>query len=286
MCVISKVLSVVKATVFVVLVGTGNLFAAHVDTINYRPELKRGSPKLDVYSFDGAKNAPVLIYVHGGGWKQGRRQQVGVKPRYYNEKGYVFVSIDYRLIPMVRIEDQLADIDQALGWIADNIGHYGGDGRNMHLMGHSAGAHLVSMVGLAPGKNGKSLIGSGALRTVISNDTMAYDMSRIAAAGGGVLPNWYGSVFGREPARWERLSPQNYVEKSRNLPAFLILYSGKRFAEARKTTSQRFTKRLLTTGSTVELFNGSKFNHRQMTVLIGVDDELTGAIDRFLWRYK
>ena len=263
-------------------------FAASVDqtTVIYRPELGSSSPKLDIYSFAGAKNAPVLIYVHGGAWKRGSRRQVGQKPVYYNKNGYVFVSVDYRLVPEVNIEDQLEDVDHALGWIAASIGWFGGDGKNLHLMGHSAGAHLVSMTGVRPRENALRLVRSRSLRTIISNDTLAYDLPRIAAARGGMLPKIYQDVFGQDKKRWRRLSPQNQIDRQRVLPAYLLLYSGRRNSIARKMFAESFKDRLGLVDAKVSMFDGSKYSHRQMTVFIGVDDDLTRAIDEFLGRYS
>ncbi len=277
---------IIVASIMSILLSASSLFAADKTTVSYRPELGPTSPKLDIYSFDGAKNAPVLIYVHGGAWKRGSRRQVGQKPVHFNKAGYVFVSIDYRLVPLVKVEDQLEDVDHALGWIAANIDKYGGDANNLHLMGHSAGAHLVSMTGVAPGKNGRQLIDGGALRTVISNDTMTYNVPFIAAARGGMLPKIYQDAFGQEPARWERLSPLYHVGQPPKTPAFLVMFSGQRFLRARTKLSLNFASLLRQANIRVAVFDGSKYSHRQMTVLIGVDDELTEAIDGFLRRYK
>ena len=282
----SRLALIVTASIMSILLSANNLFAADKTTVSYRPELGSSSLKLDIYSFEGAQNAPVLIYVHGGAWKWGSRRQVGQKPVHYNKSGFIFVSIDYRLVPSVRVEDQLEDIDHALGWIAANIGKYGGDAGNLHLMGHSAGAHLVSMTGVAPGNNARQLIDKNTLRSVISNDTITYNVPFIAAARGGVLPRIYADAFGQEPARWERLSPLYHVGRSPKVPAFLVMFSGQRNVRARTELSLNFASLLRQANIRVAVFDGSKYSHRQMTILIGVDEELTKAIDGFLGRYK
>ncbi len=283
---------IVAASIMSILLSASSLFAADKTTVNYRPELGSTSPKLDIYSFDGAKNAPVLIYVHGGAWKWGHRIHVNQKPVHFNKSGFVFVSIDYRLVPSVRVEDQLSDIDHALGWIAESIGNFGGDGKNLHLMGHSAGAHLVSMTGVAPGKYGRQLIHSGTLRTIISNDTMAYDLPELAVmkvgalARGAMLPKIYQDVFWQDEKRWRRLSPQHQIDSQRVMPAFLIMFSGQRNVRVRTKMSLNFASLLRQANLRVAVFDGSKYSHRHMTVLIGVDDRLTKAIDEFLVRYS
>ena len=255
-------------------------------SFSYRPDLGVASPKLDIYSFANAKNAPVMIYVHGGAWTRGSRSQVSAKPDHFGALGFVFVSVDYRLVPKVKIEDQLEDIDHALGWISQNIGKYGGNSDNLHLMGHSAGAHLVAMSGVAPGKLGRKLIDNGALRTIISNDTMAYDMPRIAQVRGGRLPAIYANVFGSEKKRWESLSPQHHVNGLNKTPAWLVMFSGQKFLRFRTKSALNFAYLLRQANGKVSVFDGSKFSHREMTTLIGVDEGLTGAIDGFLGRYS
>src|SRR5688572_29259948 len=59
---------------------------------------------LDVYSPKGAKNLPVVFWIHGGGWQAGDKKDVQLKPQVFTEKGFVFVSINYRLLPAVDIE--------------------------------------------------------------------------------------------------------------------------------------------------------------------------------------
>lgn len=278
----SRISLIAVAISMSVLFSVNGLTASEVVKVDYRPELGKNSPKLDIYPFEGAKNAPVMIYVHGGAWKWGSRKRVGEKPSHFNNSGYVFVSVDYRLVPLVKVENQLEDIDHALGWVATNITKFGGDANNLHLMGHSAGAHLVSMTGVVPRENGRQLIRSRALRTIISNDTLAYDIPRIAKKSGGRLHRIYQNVFGIEEKRWRRLSPQYQVDSQRVLPAFHLLYSGRRNLMARKMFAESFKKKLKLVDANVALFDGSKYSHRQMTTLIGVDDRLTGAIDDFL----
>ncbi len=278
--------AIVLSAVFMI----ASLIEVSADTVgktsfSYRPDLGAASPKLDIYSLTKVKNAPVMIYVHGGAWTRGSRSQVSVKPDHFSALGFVFVSIDYRLVPSVKIEDQLEDIDHALGWISQNIGKYGGNANNLHLMGHSAGAHLVAMSGVAPGKFGREMIDSGALRTIISNDTMAYDMPRIAKARGGTLPAIYANVFGKEKKRWENLSPQHQVNGLNKTPAWLVMFSGKEFLRFRTKSALNFAYLLRQANGKVSVFDGSRFSHREMTTLIGVNDELTGAIDGFLGRY-
>ena len=296
---------IIAAIALSISLGASGSVAGEKTTVDYRPELGQMSPKLDIYSFDGANNAPVLIYVHGGAWRWGHRIHVNQKPVHFNKSGFIFVSIDYRLVFSVRVEEQLDDVDHAIGWIAANIGKFGGDGRNLHLMGHSAGAHLVSMTGVRPGKNVQPLVTVRSLRTIISNDTLAYNVPILALATvlklpvsaekvRQRLPDIYQDVFGIDAKRWRRLSPSRQIDSQRVLPAFLLLYShGRDFPyfgiprkHSRRWLADKFKDKLKLVDTKVSIFDGSRFTHRQINALIGEDEELTGAIDEFLERFR
>jgi len=252
-------------------------------TYSYRPELGAASPQLDVYTVAASKDAPVLVYVHGGAWAVGSRTAVHDKHNHFTGLGFVFVSLDYRLVPKARVDEQLGDIDAALAWVHENIVEFGGDPANLHLMGHSAGAHLVAMTGVAPGPVAKRLINNGALRSVIANDTRAYDIARIAAsARGGNLPRLYRRAFGTDPETWQALSPQNRVNDAGKLPAFLLLYSGQGAGNSRDDFANDFADRLRRAGGKAAVFDGSAYSHRDINRGIGVIPELTNAIDSFL----
>ncbi len=101
---------------------------------------------LDVYSPKGAKNLPVVFWIHGGGWQAGDKAEVHVKPRVFNEKGYVFVSTNYRLMPAVDMGTLIRDVARSLHWVHDHIAESGGDPNTLLVMGHSAGAQLAAIL--------------------------------------------------------------------------------------------------------------------------------------------
>jgi len=253
--------------------------AKNATTVKYRPSLGATSPSLDIYVGSNSSNAPVVVYVHGGAWQRGHRSRVGRMPDHFNGSGYVFVSIGYRLVPKVKVENQIDDIEHGLQWLHENISKYGGNSENLHLMGHSAGAHLVAMTGLSQRKTIRQLVDTGALRSIIANDTLAYDIPRLA---GGQLHRLYQAAVGNDPARWARLSPIFQLRENRSIPPFLVLYSGAGRGAYRGMLSKAFATRLRRAGASVTLFNGRPYSHRQMVVLIGDNIDLTEQIDQFL----
>src|SRR3954467_578274 len=103
--------------------------------------------RLDVYAPGDGKDHPVVVWVHGGAWQAGDKSQVQAKPRAFNGRGYVLVSVNYRFHPAVTYKEQAGDIAQAIRWVHEHAREYGGDPGCIFLMGHSAGAHLVALVG-------------------------------------------------------------------------------------------------------------------------------------------
>ena len=102
------------------------------------PKVHRGLPyaepgselqTLDVYAPAEGKNLPVVVWIHGGGWHSGDKSDVEKKPQALLDKGFVFVSINYRLFPTVTIKQIAADVAKAIRWTSDHIREYGGDPR-------------------------------------------------------------------------------------------------------------------------------------------------------------
>jgi acetyl esterase/lipase len=102
--------------------------------------------RLNIYrpAEDGAK--PVLLFFHGGSWRDGDREGYGFVGRAFAARGFVTVIADYRKYPEVKFPDFVEDAAAATKWVHSNISGHGGDPDRIFLMGHSAGAHLVSLI--------------------------------------------------------------------------------------------------------------------------------------------
>ena len=90
---------------------------------------------LDVYASPSARNAPVVFWIHGGGWQVGDKSDVAEKPRFFVEKGFVFVSVNYRLLPAVEMINIFRDVAKSFRWVHDHIAEYGGDPRRVLVGG-------------------------------------------------------------------------------------------------------------------------------------------------------
>jgi arylformamidase len=187
--------------------------------------LSYGSDPAQVLDFwpsatDG--KSPLVVFVHGGGWKRGSKDNATgqFKPAHFPAEGYAFASIDYRLVPAATVEQQAADVASAVKAL---LARPDVDPRRVVLMGHSAGAHLVALVGT----DERYLKGAGLsfadVAGVIPIDGAAYDVPAQMADGPQMMQGTYGQAFGTDPARQKALSP-TFQAAAPNAPAFLLLH--------------------------------------------------------------
>ena len=197
----------------------------------------------DVYLPAHARpDAPILLMVHGGGWHRGDKRMasvVGNKAAHWLDRGFVFVSVNYRLQPDADPLLQAADVAAALASVQRRAREWRANPAATVLMGHSAGAHLVALLGSRPDA---LLRQAGAQRPlgVVSLDSGALDVP--ALMGQPRLPQLYRDAFGSDPAYWASVSPQQQLARGA-VPMLLVCASSRRFptspcAEARKLAAR------------------------------------------------
>jgi acetyl esterase/lipase len=180
--------------------------------------------KLDVYRSDRPlERAPIVLMVHGGAWRMGDKAASPVvenKVSRWAPRGIVLVSIDYRLLP-TPVEDQLADVLQALVFVQRHAAEWGGDAGKIVLMGHSAGAHLIDLLDASPAKARQA----GALPWLgaVSLDSAVLDVPALMRERHLAL---YDEALGNDPARWRALSPLDQLVAG--APPLLAVCSSKR----------------------------------------------------------
>src|SRR5262249_6336434 len=116
----------------------------HSDLAYAEPKNERQT--LDVYTASNSGKRPVIFYIHGGGWQKGDKSGVQAKPQALVDKGFVFVSTNYRFVPNVTVKEMMTDIAKAIRWTHDHAAEFGGNGEAIVVMGHSAGAHLAALI--------------------------------------------------------------------------------------------------------------------------------------------
>lgn len=113
--------------------------------------------ELDLYLPPGDGPHPVIVHVHGGGWRRGSRRHPmpALGPGFYDDlagQGFAVAAIDYRLSGEARFPAPLEDVCSAVGWVRDHADSYGLDAGRVFLWGDSAGGHLALLATLTEAK--------------------------------------------------------------------------------------------------------------------------------------
>jgi arylformamidase len=244
---------------------------------------------LDVYSPPGAKDRPVVFWIHGGGWQVGDKSSVQIKPRAFTDKGFVFVSTNYRLLPHVEMETIVRDIASSIRWVHDHIAEYGGDPRRLLVMGHSAGAQLAALVCIDDRYLKAEGLSLAILKGCVPVDGDTYDVPAIIETAEtrrrvhGLPQATYGhrEKFGNDPAKHRDLSAVTHVARDKGIPPFLIMH----VAEHPDTgaQAQRLADVLKGAGVPVRVFGARESTHSKINADLGLpDDPGTKAVLEFV----
>ena len=179
--------------------------------------------RLDLVKPAGAGKAPVLLFVHGGGWSIGDKAHAAPdKAKWANSKGWAFASANYRLVPQATVEQQAADVAHAIAWLRSNAAREGLDLNRIVLMGHSAGAHLVALVGTDPRYLTAAGVPMNAVIGAVLLDGAGYDVAARASAEMNIVKPMYEAAFSNDPKRQAALSPTRHAAAP-NVSRWLIL---------------------------------------------------------------
>jgi acetyl esterase/lipase len=168
---------------------------------------------LDVYLPAHTTDFPVVFLVHGGGWARGNQSRLGYLARTLAREGLGVVAITHRLTDgtpqQVRHPGHIEDVARAFAWTYNHMADYGGNIGKIVLMGHSSGAHLISLLATDP----RYLAAHG----------LSPDLVKAAIPVSGIydLRGWGSPAFGTQ-REWDA-SPLNYVGEHQ--PPFQILYA-------------------------------------------------------------
>jgi arylformamidase len=236
---------------------------------------------LDVYMPKKGSNSPVLIWIHGGSWAFGDKDDVQAKADYFTEKGYVFVAVNYRLSPKVMHPVHAQDVANAIMWFYSNAKHYSADPKKFFLIGHSAGAHLAALVSIDD-KYLKNAGGSTEIvKGVVLLDGTGYDIPEVVSVAGTRLKDWYTQAFGNSKWDWGQASPSNFINTNNHIPSFMIVNSGE--GEQLEVESKNFYKKLMDVKVPCKLVKYPKKNQSSLNKDLGKDEDVpTEDILRFL----
>ncbi|MFV0442406.1 MAG: alpha/beta hydrolase [Planctomycetaceae bacterium] len=179
--------------------------------------------RLDAFWLPEVKDQPVMVYVHGGGWRRGDKRAVGQKPEAFAKHGFAFVSVNYRLHPQVGFREQSADVAKAIRHVIDTAGKVGVKADSLYLMGHSAGAHLAAMVATDEKYLQAEGLPLSTIKGVVLLDGAGYDIPTRLKLARPEAETLFETVFGSDPAEQKEASPITHVAAGKGIAPFLIL---------------------------------------------------------------
>lgn len=284
-----------KATVSVLFASLSLLSAADKPTIKpTAADVPYGDPanprqKVDIYAPAGAKNLPVVFWIHGGGWQAGDRTSIQLKPQAFVDKGFVFVSTGYRLLPEVDMVTIFRDIAKSLGWVHKNIAKHGGDPSRILVMGHSAGAQLAALICIDDRYLKAEGVPFSVLKGCVPVDGDTYDVpamietaeTRLRVHGFPMPKQGHRIKFGNTPELHRDYSAVTHVAKGKGIPPFLILH----VSDHPDNTMQarRLEGVLKEAGIPAKAFGAKDTNHVKLNDKLGIpEDPATKATFEFV----
>jgi len=209
--------------------------------------------KLDIYK-TRRQNAPVVIYIHGGAWRNGTAKDFAFPAEMFMDAGTHFVVPDFvqvqdaggSLLPMIE------QVRRAVTWVDKNAASFGGDAERIFITGHSSGAHLagvtlvtdwVNVYGLPPDVIKGGLLVSG-----------MYDLKPVRLSKRSEYVKFTDEIE-------EKLSSQRHLDK---LTAPVIIAYGTQETPEFQRQSREFAAAVKAAGKPVELIVGEGFNHFEM----------------------
>lgn len=231
--------------------------------------------RFDVYAPSHADHAPVIFMVHGGAWAFGDKTARGVvqnKVSHWVSQGFIFISVDYRMLPQSLPLAQAEDVAQALAYAQQHIAHWGGDPDAFVVMGHSAGAHLVSLLSTdtSIGKRYGVIPWLG----TVSLDSAALNV--VATMQSRHLP-LYDRAFGNQSDDWMAASP--YQQMHGRMVPFLAICSTRRRDSCPQAHS--FVAKAVAFGTQASVVE-EDLTHEQINEQLGLDSDYTRRVESFM----
>ncbi|HEU5046813.1 MAG TPA: alpha/beta hydrolase [Rickettsiales bacterium] len=233
---------------------------------------------LDVYAPSKRENSslPIIVMVHGGAWCVGDKRMDKVvthKAKRWVSKGFLFVSVDYRMLPQhADIMTQAADVASAIAYVQAHAAQWGGNPAEVIVMGHSAGAHLVSLLNSDPQLAAQ--YGAHPWLGTISLDSAALDVPMSMHAQ---HPVFYDDAFGSDPSVWLAASPFQHLSR-RSLPWLGVCSSQRKDSCPHAHAYAKRAQQLGVKASVLE----EDMKHAEVNDRLGEDPSYTDAVESFM----
>jgi len=223
------------------------------------------------------QGAPVIFMVHGGAWRLGSKSEKAVienKVARWVPKGFIFISTNYRLLPQADPVEQARDVARALAAAQDKAASWGGDRNKFILMGHSAGAHLVSLLATTPALSAN--VATTPWLGTIALDSAAFNVVEIME---GRHLRFYDNAFGRNVEFWKAAPP--FFALTKAAPPILAVCSTRRDDSCPQ--AHHFSTKASTLGVTATVLE-KDFSHREINLRLGEEPRYTAEVESFMSR--
>jgi acetyl esterase/lipase len=242
---------------------------------------------LDIHAPVDACDAPVVIWVHGGGYQKGDKAgQVRDKITLFDDNGWILVSVNYRLTDpadpqSANFPDHFDDVASAVAWVHENIASYGGDPSRVALLGHSAGADIVSNVTVNPDYLEKQGLGLDAVVCAGPLDTEGFDKAAAGADDPDGEQEQWKVALGENPDYLAETSATLLVEPGIGIPPTIGVVRG---TPRRQAIESDFLDTLSRAGVPTVSIDARSLSHNEVNTRIGApgDTVMTPPLVAFL----
>jgi acetyl esterase/lipase len=182
----------------------------------------------------------VLIFVHGGSWKSGKKSLYSFFGSRMARKDVVVVILDYPLSPQATYTAMATSVARGVQWVSQNIEQYGGNPKKIFISGHSAGGHLAALVAIR-NEYFDSLKIKNPIRGIVLIDAAGLDMYGYLQEEKFPDNHTYLTTFTHDPQQWKEASPLYHLHP--NMPPMLI-YRGEKTYQSILKSTEKFIKAL------------------------------------------
>ncbi len=204
--------------------------------------------KLDLYlpgpnAVGRERPAPLVVLVHGGGWRSGTRENMAPLAARLAARGFAAATVDYRLSGEAQYPAAVHDVRQAVRWLRAAAPKFGLDDKRIAVAGGSAGGQIAALVGMTNGGDE-----TGAVQAVVNIDGLSDftseearqhedDPAKTPSAAGA----WLGGRFAEQQARWSDASPLTHAGAGSS-PILFITSGEPRFSVGREALAERLNQ--------------------------------------------
>jgi arylformamidase len=232
--------------------------------------------RMDIYTPQHAKNAPVIMMLHGGGWGAGDKSDALVyinKVNRWVPKGFIVISVNTRLLPEADVYGQIKDFAQAVATAQQHATEWGGNPDLLMLMGHSSGGTIVSVLSTTPAL--VTNIGGKRWLATFALDSSSLDIPRTMRLW---HPDMFVVAYSDHQEKWPAASPIDLVN-AQSIPMFIACSTQRPDSPCEQ--AQLFSERAkaFNIRMTISTHN---LNHGEMNDALGIEPQYTMAVETFM----